>query len=154
MITKEKIQELVANLIDPEKQFLVDIVVRPGNRIVVTLDDYNGISLDDCAYISKKIETNFDREKEDYELEVTSPGLTQPFSVIQQYYKNLNKEVEVLLKNGIKIEAKLISVDEKGIVVEAEKTAKIQNSKKKQAIIEKKVIEFVNIKSTKIVLPF
>jgi len=154
MITKEKIQELVATIIDTKKQFLVNIIVRPGNNIVVVVDDYNGISLEDCVDISRKIEADLDRDKEDFELEVTSPGLTQPFIVIQQYYKNLNKDIEVLLKSGIKLVAKLVSVDEKGIAVEAEKRIKVGDSKKKELILEKQFIVFENIKNTKILLPF
>jgi ribosome maturation factor RimP len=154
MITKEKIQELVATIIDTKKQFLVNIIVKPGNKIVVVVDDYNGISLEDCAYISRKIEAGLDRDKEDFELEVTSPGLTQPFTVIQQYYKNLNKDIEVLLKSGIKLVAKLVSVDENGIAVEAEKRVKVGNSKKQELILEKQFIVFENIKNTKILLPF
>ncbi len=154
MITKEKIQELVESIIDPKRQFLVNIAVKPGNKIIVILDDYNGISLDDCADINRKIEANLDRNKEDFEIEVSSPGLTQPFIVIQQYFKNIGKNIEVLLKNGIKINARLISVNEKGINVETEKKIKIAGNKKKQLIFEKHYFDFENIKNTKIVLPF
>jgi len=119
MIDKEKIQEIVENIIDPKRQFVVNIAVKPGNKIVVTIDDFNGVNLEDCAEISRKIETKLDRGIEDFELEVTSPGLTQPFLVLQQYYKNLNKDIDVLLNEGIKIRARLISVNEKGIEVES-----------------------------------
>jgi len=154
MITKEQIQNIVEPLIDPKNQFLVNIAVNPGNKIIVTLDNYKGIGLDECAEISKKIELKLDRDKEDFELEVTSPGLTQPFTVIQQYRKYLNKDIEILFKNGIKISVRLISVHENGIDVETEKTIKPANSKKKQLSIEKQFIEFEDIKSTKIVLLF
>jgi ribosome maturation factor RimP len=154
MITKEKIQEIVYNLIDPEKQFLVNIAVNPGNKVIVIIDNFKGINLDECAEISRKIESQLDRNKEDFELEVTSPGLSQPFQVIQQYYKNLDKEVEVLQKNGIKIKAKLKSVSENGIDIELEKLIRTAKNKKKQIVIEQQFIEFENIKNTKIVLPF
>jgi ribosome maturation factor RimP len=152
MITKEQIQNIVEPLIDPKNQFLVNIAVNPGNKIIVTLDNYKGIGLDECAEISKKIELKLDRDKEDFELEVTSPGLTQPFTVIQQYRKYLNKDIEILFKNGIKISVRLISVHENGIDVETEKTIKPANSKKKQLSIEKQFIEFEDIKSTKIII--
>jgi ribosome maturation factor RimP len=154
MITKEQIQKIVETIVDPKNQFLVNIVVRPGNKVIVTVDDIRGIHLDECAEISKKIEQTLDRNKEDFELEVTSPGLTQPFLVMQQYRKNLNKDIEVLLKNGIKKMVRLISVHENGIDVEEEKKIKPANNKKKQVIIEKQFIEFEDIKNTRIVLPF
>jgi ribosome maturation factor RimP len=154
MITKEQIQHLVENILDPKRQFLVDISVKPGNKIGVAVDNFEGISLDECAEISRKIEAGLDSKNEDFELEVSSPGLTQPFLVIQQYKKNINREVDVLLKNGIKIKVRLISVEENGITVETRKEVKSGKKKKKEAIIENQFIEFEHIKSTKIILPF
>jgi ribosome maturation factor RimP len=85
MITKEQIFDIVINKLDRDNQFIVDITVKPGNKIVVVADSLKGISVDECVAISRSIEANLDRNIEDYELEVTSPGLTQPFKVEKQY---------------------------------------------------------------------
>jgi ribosome maturation factor RimP len=154
MITKEQIFDIVLNKLDRDNQFIVDITVKPGNKIVVVADSLKGISVDECVAISRSIEANLDRNIEDYELEVTSPGLTQPFKVEKQYKKNINKEVEVLLKSGIKLKGKLVSVAQNGIDLEEQKKVKAEGSKKKQLITERTFIELENIKYTKIVLPF
>jgi len=89
MISKEAIVEVVTPLLEKENLFLVEVSVRPGNRIVVTIDGDSGVSIDSCVAISKGIEASFDRNKEDYELEVTSAGLGQPLkcpTVCQKYW--------------------------------------------------------------------
>ena len=121
MIAKEEIQKVVERIIDPEKQFIVEISVKPGNKIVVSVDSFEGISLDDCVSITRGIENHFDRDIEDYELEVTSAGLSKPFKVLQQYQKNKGQKVEVVLKSGQKIKATLLSSATNGINVGVEK---------------------------------
>jgi ribosome maturation factor RimP len=154
MIHKEQILKIVENNIDASKQFVVDVTVSAANKINVMIDGYKGLSIDDCVALSRKIEKGLDRETEDFELEVSSPGLTQPFKVLQQYKKNIGKEVEVLFNNGAKTNAKLLNVAENGIDLEEEKIIKPEGSKKKQKIIEKKFVEFESIKSTKLIISF
>ncbi len=154
MITKKHIQAIVESCIDRDNQFIVDVSVKPGNKINVIVDDYKGIAIDKCAEISRTIESSLNRDDEDYDLEVTSPGLTNPFRVLQQYQKNIGNDVEVLFKTGIKTKAKLKSVDEKGINVEVEINLKQKADKKKQKTIENHFISFENIKSTKLLLSF
>jgi len=152
MIHKEQILKIVENSIDPTKLFIVDITVSAANKINVTIDGFVGLSIDDCVALSRKIEKNFNREKEDCELEVSSPGLTQPFKLLQQYKKNIGKEVEILFNDGIKTIAIIANVAENGIDIEEEKNIKSQGSKKKEKIIEKKFVEFESIKSTKLII--
>jgi ribosome maturation factor RimP len=152
MIHKEQILKIVENSIDPTKLFIVDITVSAANKINVTIDGFVGLSIDDCVALSRKIEKNFNREKEDFELEVSSPGLTQPFKLLQQYKKNIGKEVEILFNDGIKTIAIIANVAENGIDIEEEKNIKSQGSKKKEKIIEKKFVEFESIKSTKLII--
>ena len=153
MITKEQIQEIITPSLTGEK-FLVDVIVNPGNKIVVTIDAYNGLPLDECVHISRIINECLDREVEDYELEVTSPGLTAAFKVTEQYTKNQGKQVDILLKNGEKLICKLVSVDEKGINIEKENTIIPEGKKKKTKVVENQYIEFNDIKHTKLVLTF
>lgn len=147
MITKKQIQAIVENIIDQKNQFIVDISVKPSSKIIIIVDDYKNITIDKCAEISRSIDKILNRGVEDYELEVTSPGLTQPFRVLQQYKKNIGKDIEILLKTGIKTKAKLISFNEKGIGIELEKNIK-------QKITENLFIDFDNIKNTKLSLSF
>ena len=131
MILTENIVQLVNQLIEGSELFLVDAVVKPGNKISVFIDKLEGVTIDECANLSRTFEQNLDREIEDYELEVSSPGLTQPFKVKQQYFKNVGKEVEVILKSGEKLAAKLINMNDNEILVAYSK--KIKKRRQKQA---------------------
>jgi ribosome maturation factor RimP len=154
MITKEQILEIINKKIDLQDRFLVDININPGNKIEVFFDSNKGISLSECAEISRIIETELNNNIEDFELEVSSPGLTQPFKVLEQYKKNIGNEVEVVMKNGFKSKGRLMTVLENGINVEENKIVKEGNRNKKITIKEQLFIDFKEIKYTKEVLIF
>lgn len=111
MIDKDKLKATVEEAIKGTGVFLVDIQVKPGNEIVVEVDSHDGVDIDTCADITRRIEDTFDRDQEDYSLEVGSAGLTAPFKVVEQYTKNLGKEIEVLTKDGRKLTGVLTAVD-------------------------------------------
>ena len=96
MIEKETIKKLVDEWLEGKDYFLVDIEIGNDNKIVVEIDHADGVWIEDCVELSKHIEDNLDRDKEDFELEVGSAGLGQPFKVLQQYVNFIGKEVEVL----------------------------------------------------------
>jgi ribosome maturation factor RimP len=153
MIKKEKIIRLVEEELGNE-MFLVDVKVSKSNVINVFIDGMNGITIEQCVAISRKIESNLDREVEDFELLVSSAGLGQPFKVIQQYYKNVGKKIEVISIDGEKQEGILTEVSEKGIKLKITNNVKIEGSRKKQMVIEDQNFEFENIKSAKTIISF
>lgn len=154
MITEAQVKALIEEKIANTEIFIVEVKVKPGNKIVVYIDTPAGISIDECVSVSRHIESSFDREVEDFELEVSSPGLDHPFRVLQQYKKNLNKEVSVLAKTGDKIIGKLIMADEKSFQIE--KVASKKKKKKTTDEEEELVVNFdyTEVKETKIVLTF
>ncbi len=111
MIDKDKLKTTVEDAIKGTGVFLVDIQIKPDNEIVVEVDSQDGVDIDTCADLTRRIEAAFDRDKEDYSLEVGSAGLTAPFKVVEQYTKNLGKEIEVLTKDGRKLTGVLAAVD-------------------------------------------
>lgn len=111
MIDKELLKNTVLEALKGTNAYLVDIQVSKDNDIVVEVDSHDGVDLDFCADLTHKIEEKFDREIEDYSLEVGSAGLTAPFKVVEQYLKNIGKEVEVLTKDGRKLHGVLTAVD-------------------------------------------
>jgi ribosome maturation factor RimP len=117
MIAKEKIQNLVEEILSND-MFIVGVTVDSGNAIVVSIDSDAGISIDKCVEISRYIEKNLDRQTEDFSLEVSSPGLTQPLRVLRQYNKNIGRKIEVVTMNGEKHEGILISVNSGGFELE------------------------------------
>ncbi len=154
MITKERIQNIIRNVIKEKNAFVVDIKASSSNKINIEIDSIDGFSINDCVEISRLVENNLDREEEDFELEVASPGLSEPFKVIQQYNKYFGKEIETITNEGIKIKGILSNVSEDGFEIKESKKIKIEGKKKKQDIIEKYHFSFDQVKSTKIIIKF
>ena len=150
MIKKEKIEEVLDRILDKDKYFIVRIHNK-GDNIKVILDGYGKFGLDDCININRKLKSEFMGELDDYNLEVTSPGLTSPFEVPEQYHKHTGEKVEVLLSDGQKITGKLLEVLPDEIVVEEKK--RIRNEKnKKKTVTENKTISLDDIKKTKLII--
>src|ERR1035437_188678 len=154
MITVNKIKELVEAKIVEGSNFIVDINVKPGNKITILLDNDKGVSISDCVAMSRHIEFNLDRESEDFELNVMSPGLTEPFKTLRQYQKHIEKQVDVLTKENKKLSGKLLSVNDEGILLETKVKEKTEGKKSKQLIISKTNLSFNQIKETKVVISF
>lgn len=147
MIEKQKIQGLVEEFIKGTGLFLVTVKISNGNRISVLADKNEGITIDECAAIHRHIENGIDRETEDFELQVSSPGLDMPFVVIEQYIKNTGKKVEVVDIEGSKYIGKLKNITSGGFELETE-------IKTKGKPIEQKDISFniEQLKSTRVIL--
>ena len=149
MIDKNIISQLVNEKLASSDNYLVDVVIKPGNLIVVEIDNDEGVCIDDCAELSRYVESHLDREVEDFELEVGSAGITSPFKVLRQYIKNIGNEVEMLLKNGTKLSGVLKAADENGVIVTVEKQVKPEGAKRKITIEEDLSYTFEGIKYTK-----
>ena len=147
MIEKQKIEGLVREFINGTNLFLVTVKVSNANRIIVLADKKEGITIDECAAIHKHVENGLDRETEDFELQVSSPGLDTPFAVIDQYFKNEGKKVEVTDIDGSKYTGRLKNITTGGFELETE-------IKTKGRTIELKDISFniEQIKSTRVIL--
>lgn len=155
MISKQLVFQIVEEfLLEEEDLYLVDINISADNRIVVEIDAFEGVSLDACIALNKYIESKFDREKEDFELEVGSAGISEPFKVIQQYQKNIENEVEVLTKEGKKFSGILTEAEEEYFVVEIEKSVKPEGAKRKMIVVEPMTFKYAEIKSTKQIIRF
>ncbi len=147
MIEKKTIQVLVEEFIKGTGLFLVAVKVSSSNRITVLADKNEGITIDECASIHRHIEKSLDRDKEDFELQVSSPGLDLPFVVIEQYFKNSGKKIEVVDNEGSNYTGKLKNVTEGGFELETE--LKVKGKTKELKDIS---FNFEQIKSTRVVL--
>ena len=153
MIEKAEVKQLVEEKLD-ENMFLVEITVNENNVINVFIDSYNGLTIDQCVNISRHVEHSLDREEEDFELSVSSPGLTESFKVKEQYHKYKGKSVEVVTSEGSKLTGILLQVNENGIELETSSKEKLEGHKKKQLIIKKHQLKYESIKSAKAVISF
>jgi ribosome maturation factor RimP len=147
MIDRDEIEKLVREYILGTDIFLVGVKVSSSNRITILADTKKGISVDECANLHRKIEKEFDRNIEDFELQVSSPGLDMPFGVIEQYYKNEGQKVVVTDNEGLKYNGILRNVTAGGFDLETE--TKVKGKAKE---IKEIPFNFDQIKSTKIVL--
>lgn len=152
MIDKERIEKIVEDLTKGKEIFIVDINIGTDNRINVLLDKPDGITINECAQISRFIEGKLDRWAEDFELQVSSPGLTSPFRVIEQYKKNRGKKIEVVTKEGLKKRGILKKVNSEGIEIEVKFRQK--EGKRKKVIRKEEYLTYDKIKSTKVVIAF
>lgn len=130
MIDKKIVEELVNQWLEGKEYFLVDIDVNASDKIVVEIDHADGVWIEDCVELSRFIESHLSRDDEDYELEVGSAGLGQPFKVEQQYLNFIGKEVEVLTADSKKIKGVLKAVDGRKFTVSVQEKVKIEGKKR------------------------
>lgn len=154
MISKDIVIQIVEQFLSTSNYYLVDVKVTTDNKIFVEIDSFEGVQIDFCAELNRYIESKIDRETEDYELEVSSAGLTEPFKVVKQYEKNTGNEVEVTTKAGKKISGILKQVNDTSFVVEIQKTEKPEGSKRKITFNEDITFLYHEIKTTKYIIRF
>ena len=154
MVSEQNIHKLVEEFIKGTTIFLVQVKIKPVNKIEVFVDEPNHISIETCRSLSKHIEAGLNRDEEDFELIVSSPGIDEPFKVPAQYQKYIGKQVSVLKTDGIKLIGSLANVANDAIEVETKTTERKQAGKGRQTIIENITITLHTIKETKLILPF
>jgi len=154
LIDKVHIESIVKESLKGTGIFLVEVIVSRSNLIQVFIDHNDGISLDNCAELHKNIEGQLDREKEDFELQVSSPGLGQPIRVFPQYLKAVGQKLNIQLNDGDLIKGFLLEAkpgdDGKG----AELIIRLAGTKRKPAPEEPIVIEVNRIKTARVEIEF
>lgn len=154
MLSKAKILGLIENLLEEKKCFIVSLEISPSNSIRLILDSMDGVKIEDCVAFSRAIEHNLDREEEDFDIEVSSAGLTEPFKIREQYIKNKGNEIEVILKSGEKFTGILLEIEENGFTIEQQKRVKEEGKKKKQLVRETLHFDFSSCSKVKEVIKF
>lgn len=154
MIDKAKINYYLVEILEGTDLFLVDLTVKSSNKIAIELDSFKGISIDECAQVSTSLESKLDRNIEDFELEVSSPGLGMPFKVFQQYQKNVGNQVSVLMKSGTKYTGKLMEADNSSVKVEVHDKVRVEGKKKPEIVTVVKELLLNDIKITKAIINF
>ena len=154
MIDKKIVSGIVNEWLEDKDYFLVDVSVSPDDKIVVEIDHAEGVWIDDCVELSRFIESKLDREEEDYELEVGSAGIGQPFKVLQQYLIHIGKDVEVLTREGKKLEGVLKDANEETMTVTLMKKVKLEGAKRPKMVEEDVTFKYEEIKYTKYLISF
>lgn len=154
MIEKNVVKELVEEWLQDKDYFLVDITVSPDDRIVVEIDHAEGVWIDDCVSLSRYIESKLSRDQEDYELEIGSAGIGQPFKVLPQYVCHIGKEVEVLTKDGRKLRGILTAAEADHFELTVSVKKKLPEQKRPQLVEEVLSFPYDEVKYTKYLIRF
>ena len=146
MIDKLTVFDIVTTALEGTDKYLVDLKITPDNRIYISIDGDNGVIIDDCVELSRAVESQLNREVEDYELNVASAGLDSPLRNARQYRKNMGQEVTVTLMTGDKYQGILKEADDQHFVVTIPSTKRTPEHDESFA--------YKDIKATKIVIKF
>lgn len=154
MTFREKVASLLEKGLEENPSlFLIDLSITGANKIEVTLDGDNGVTLQDCINISRAIEHNLDREEEDFSLEVASAGATTPLVNPRQYKKNIGRTLKVTTADQ-KIEAEITGAEEDHIVLEWQAREPKQIGKGKETVRKKAEVPYSDIKEAVVVIKF
>jgi len=153
MQVEKRVIELIEEKIsDRPELFLVEVKMLPNNKLIIHVDGDEGISIQDCAAISRHVGFHLEEEntiEKAYNLEVSSPGVGEPLKLKRQYQKNIGRDLSVKLTGGDIIEGKLLSMTDTAITIEA----KVKEKGKKAQLVETS-LEFDNIIETKVLISF
>lgn len=105
--TASELSDIIAPLLDQEREFLVEVTLSADNQICVVVDSDEAVTLERCIQLSRAIEAELDRDREDFSLEVASASLSDPFSSWRQYRKHIGHPVSVVLPTGERIDGEL-----------------------------------------------
>ena len=154
MINKETIEALTEEWLQGNDYFLVDITFASDDRIVIEIDHADGVWIEDCAELSRFLQDRLGEELGDYELEVGSAGLGQPFKVAQQYVNHIGDEVEVLTADGKKLTGILKSASGRQFVVTVREKQTVEGKKRPVLVDVDKELSMDDVKYAKYVLAF
>ncbi len=154
MIDRQQVIDLTNEWLADKEYFLVDVIISKDDKITVEIDHAEGVWIEDCAELSRHIENGLSRETEDYELEVGSAGLGQPFKVTQQYRNHIGMEVEVLTKEGKKLKGILKDASDEEFTLTVTKKEKKEGAKRPQLVEEDLVFPYDGVKYTKYIINF
>ena len=154
MIDKKVVVTAVEEWLKDNDYFLVDVMFAEGDKIVVEIDHADGVWIEDCAELSRFLQEKLGEELGEYELEVGSAGIGQPFKVQQQYVNYIGEEVEVLDLEGKKITGVLKSVDGENFVVTVTEKQKLEGKRRPVMVEVDKTFNMKQVKYTKYLLNF
>ncbi|MEE9406633.1 MAG: ribosome assembly cofactor RimP [Polaribacter sp.] len=149
-----KVKDLIEEALSlNESLYLVDLVISENNKIQVTVDGDNGVPLSECIRISRSVDGNFDREVEDFSLEVSTPDISHPLKLKRQYVKNINRILKVKTDTD-KLEGTLVEADEDKIVLKWKVREPKPIGKGKVTVEKTATIEYKDIKEAKVKIVF
>lgn len=154
MAFKDKVNDLITQaLLEKPSVFLIDLTISDSFKITVNIDGDNGVVLQDCIDLSRAIESNLDREEQDFSLEVASVGVGSPLKMIRQYKKNVGRTLIVKLETQT-IEAELVEANDNFIILSWEAREPKKVGKGKETVQKRQEIPYTEIKEAIVTVTF
>ena len=144
-----RIESIVNGFTDGTDLFLVEVKASLSNELEVVIDSDTSVTIDQCVELSRAIESNFDRDAEDFELSVMSAGIGQPLKLERQYRKAIGQPIEVVMKDGMKYAGRLEAADEQAITLAWEEKQLVEGKKRRQTVEIRKELQLDAIKATR-----
>lgn len=154
MIDRIKVKGIVDEWLDDKDYFLVDINISPDDKIVVEIDHADGVWIEDCVDLSRFIEARLNRDEEDYELEVGSAGIGQPFKIPRQYQIHVGDEVEVMTGEGKKLTGILKEAADDNFTVTIKEKVRPEGAKRPVMMDRDVTFGYDEVKYTKYLISF
>ena len=155
MLSETTVKTLIASGLEERPDlFLIDLTLNSDNKISVVIDGDNGVTVEDCMFVSRAIESNLDREDDDFSLDVASAGATSPIVNKRQYKKNIGRTLEVKAKPDLKIEGVLLEVDDAEMTLEWEVKESKPVGKGKIKVKKQAKIKYDDVLEAKVIIKF
>ena len=155
MLSETIVKTLIANGLEERPDlFLIDFTLHPDNKISVVIDGDNGVTVEDCMFMSRAIEDNLDREADDFSIDVASAGATSPFVNKRQYHKNMGRTLQVKAKPDLKIEGVLKEVDDAEVTLEWEAKEPKPAGKGNVKVKKQAKIKYEDVLEAKVIIKF
>ncbi len=154
MIDKHVVKKLVDEWLADKDYFLTDLSISADDRIVVEIDHKDGVWIEDCVALSRFIEDGLNRDEEDFELEVGSAGIGQPFKVYRQYEIHQGEQVEVLTADGRKLQGVLSNVTPEQFTLTVQEKVRLEGKKRPELVSRELTFGYGDVKSVKYIIDF
>lgn len=154
MISSSYIENLFNEFNAENKYFIVDLKVSVSNQINILADSFEGITINECVEISRFIEHKLDRDNEDFELQVSSPGIDTPLKLPVQFQKNVGRTLKVVTNEGVQYEGELTRIENNILTIVFQEKVLPEGKKRKKWVSCSKEIDINNIKNAKVVISF
>lgn len=154
MTFKEKVNTLVEEcLTDKSSLFLIDLIITDAFKVIVNIDGDNGVALQDCIEVSRAIESNLDREEQDYSLEVASVGVGSPLKMVRQYKKNVGRTL-IVKTSTENIEAELVEANDEFVILSWQAREPKKVGKGKETVQKTLKLPYTDIKEAIVTVTF
>jgi ribosome maturation factor RimP len=154
LITKEHILDIANEHLKNSELFVTGIKIGSDNQINLFIDGDRGVTIKDCVDLSRAIEGQLDRNKNDFALDVSSHGAATPLIMPRQYTKHIGRDFEIKLKNDLKLEGMLVSSNADEIKIEFSTRENKAIGKGKITVVKEEIIKYSQIKESKVKLKY